>query len=148
MARLHEFQGKQLLAAASIPIPFGEPATSPEEAREIAVSCGGPVVVKGQVWVTGRAGLGLIRFAEDPDEAESIAAAMLGTSHQGFEVNTVLVESRLEIEREFYAGVIIDDGLQAPVLIFSAVGGTGIEDIAREHPEAIARTPFDVVHGL
>ena len=148
MARLHEFQGKQLLAAGNIPIPAGGPATSPGEAREIAKACDGPVVVKGQVWVTGRAGLGLIRFADTPETAASIAGEMLGTLHQGFEVNTVLVESHLEIEREFYAGVIIDDSLQAPVLIFSAVGGTGIEDIAKEHPDALAQTPIDVVHGF
>jgi succinyl-CoA synthetase beta subunit len=148
MARLHEFQGKQLLAAAKIPIPAGGPATSPQEARAIAEACGCPVVVKAQVWVTGRAGLGLIRYADTPMAAETIAAEILGTSHGGFEITAVLVESRLEIEREFYAGVVIDDGLQAPVLIFSAVGGTGIEDIALEHPTALAKMPIDILGGF
>lgn len=148
MARLHEFQGKELLKAAGIPIPIGGPATSPKEAAEIARTCNNPVVVKGQVWVTGRAAMGLIRFADTPEDAAKIAGEILGSVNQGFEVDTVLVESRLDIEREFYAGVIIDDSLQAPMLIFSAVGGTGIEDLARDHPDALAQTPIDVVHGF
>jgi succinyl-CoA synthetase beta subunit len=148
MARLHEYQGKQLLEAAKILIPPGGPARTPAEAAKIAAECDGPVVIKGQIWVTGRAGLGFIRFADSPKEAEEAAGLILGASHRGFTVDTVLVESRLEIEREFYTGVIIDDGHQAPVLIFSSIGGTGIEEIAKEHPEAIAQTPVNVVHGF
>jgi succinyl-CoA synthetase beta subunit len=148
MARLHEYQGKQLLEAAKIPIPSGGPARTPAEAAKFAAQCDGPVVIKGQIWVTGRAGLGLIRFADTPKEAEETAGLILGTTHKGFTVDTVLVESRLEIEREFYAGVIIDDGDQSPVLIFSSIGGTGIEEIARKHPEALAQTPVNVVHGF
>jgi len=148
MAKLHEFQGKQLLEAAKIPIPPGAPAKTPEQAAEVARQCGGPVVIKGQIWITGRAGLGLIQFADTPEEAKRAAREILGSKHKCFSVDTVLVESRLDIEREFYAGVIIDDRLQAPVLIFSAVGGTGIEDIARDHPNSIAQAPIDVVQGF
>jgi succinyl-CoA synthetase beta subunit len=148
MAKLHEYQGKQLLGAANIPIPPGGPATTPEQAAEVARECQGPVVVKGQIWLTGRAGLGLIQFADTPKAAKQAAKEILGSEHKGFSVDTVLVESRLDIEREFYAGVIIDDRLQAPVLIFSAVGGTGIEDIALEHPDSIAQSPIDVVLGF
>ena len=67
MARLHEYQGKALLAQKGIPIPPGRAASTPDEAREIATEIGGLVVVKMQAWVTGRAGLGGIRFAETPD---------------------------------------------------------------------------------
>ncbi len=148
MAKLHEFQGKQLLATEKIPIPRGGPVTTPQQAAQVARDCEGPVVVKGQIWLTGRADLGLIQFADTPQEAQQIAETMLGSQHQGFSVDTVLVESRLKIDREFYAGVTIDDRLQAPVLIFSAVGGTGVEDIAREHPAAIVKTPIDVVRGF
>ena len=81
MARLHEYQGKALLAQKGIPIPRGRVASTSDEAREIAVEIGGPVVGKIQAWVTGRAVLGGIRFAETPDEAAQAAAAQV-QAHQ------------------------------------------------------------------
>ena len=59
-----------------------------------------------------------------------------------------MVEEKLAVKREFYAGVIIDDQAQAPVMIFSSVGGTGIEEIAREHPESVSRQTIDIRTGL
>ncbi len=148
MARLHEYQGKALLAQKGMPIPKGRAAGSPQEVREIAAEIGGPVVVKIQAWVTGRAGLGGIRFADTPDEAAQAAEEMLGMQVGGFTVEKVLVEERLDLEREFYTGVIISDREQAPVIMFSSVGGTGIEEIAQEHPDAVASTVVDIEHGL
>jgi succinyl-CoA synthetase beta subunit len=148
MARLHEYQGKALLAQKGIPIPKGQAAGTPDEVREIAAEIGGPVVVKIQAWVTGRASLGGIRFADTPDEAAQAAADMLGMQVGGFTVEKVMVEEKLPIEREFYAGVIVSDRERAPVLMFSSVGGTGIEEIARQHPDAVASAVVDIEHGL
>lgn len=148
MARLHEHQGKELLKAHRLPVPRGELASSPEEARRIAEDIGGEVMVKAQAWVTGRASIGGIQRAANPAQAEAAAREMLGMVIKGFTVERVLVEERLDIEREFYAGVIIDDRARAPVLIFSSTGGTGIEEIAREHPDKVARLEVDVVDGL
>jgi succinyl-CoA synthetase beta subunit len=148
MARLHEYQGKELLKKHKVPVPKGSVATSPEEAQRIAEEIGSEVMVKAQAWVTGRAGMGAIKRAATPEEARAAAQEMLGMSIKGFAVQQVLVEERLDIEREFYAGVIIDDRARAPVVIFSSVGGTGIEEIAREHPGKVARVEVDVVEGL
>ncbi len=148
MARLHEHQGKALLQALKIPIPEGSLARSPEKARAIHEGLARPVVVKGQAWVTGRADRGAIRFAETPDETEAAAASILGMQIGGFQVDAVLVEEKLDIEREFYAGLIIDDRAQAPIMIFSSIGGTGVEEIAREHPDALAQITVDIRRGL
>ncbi|MEE8389207.1 MAG: ATP-grasp domain-containing protein, partial [Anaerolineae bacterium] len=148
MARLHEYQGKALLAQKGIPIPPGRAASTPDEAREIATEIGGPVVVKMQAWVTGRAELGGIRFAETPVEATQAAADILGMQVGGFTVDKVMVEQKLSIEREFYAGVIVSDRERAPVIMFSSVGGTGIEEIAQQHPDGVASTVVDIEHGL
>jgi len=148
MARLHEYQGKELLKAQKIPVPQGAVASTPEEARRAAEEIGGEVMVKAQAWVTGRAAMGGIKRAASPAEAEAAAQQMLGLAVKGFIVEQVLVEERLDIEREFYAGVIIDDRARAPVVIFSGVGGTGIEEIAREHPDRVARAEVDVIEGL
>lgn len=148
MARLHEYQSKTLLKAHGLSVPAGRPARSPDEARQIAAELGRPVAVKAQAWVTGRAGLGAVRFADTPSEAAAAAAAILGMPIKQFVVDTVLVEEKLDIEREFYGGVVIDDIAQAPVVIFSSVGGTGIEQTALTNPDAVARQTVDVRVGL
>lgn len=148
MARLHEYQGKALLETFKIAVPRGRVAGTPEEARQIAEEIGGPVMVKAQAWVTGRAELGGIRKAATPDEAASVAQAMLGMKIKGFTVEQVLVEEQLDIACQFYAGVIVDDRAQAPLVMFSSVGGTGIEEIAAAHPDKVARTHVDIESGL
>jgi succinyl-CoA synthetase beta subunit len=148
MARLHEYQGKALLKDAGIRIPKGGAAQTLEDVKELAEEIASPVVVKAQAWITGRAGLGAIQFADDPNEAVEAASAILGMQIKGFEVDTVMVEEKLTIDREFYAGVIVDDQAKAPVLIFSSVGGSGIEEIAQAHPESIVQHTLDIQRGF
>ena len=148
MARLHEYQGKELLKQFKIPVPKGGVARTPEEARQIAEEVGGEVMVKAQAWVTGRAGLGGIKKASNPAQAEEATRHMLGMKVKNFTVEEVLVEQRVEIAREFYAGVIIDDAAQQPLIMFSSVGGTGIEEIAAENPDRVARMHVDINTGL
>ncbi len=148
MARLYEYQSKQLLKRAGIPVPEGDAVKTPEEAGAVAERLGRPVVLKIQVWVTGRAGIGGIQFAETPDETRAQAAKLLGLKVKNFTVDTLLVEEKLDIAAEYFAGLTIDDALKAPLLVFSAAGGSGIEEIARTHPEKIARLPVDILAGL
>src|SRR5262249_48205394 len=148
MAKLHEYQSKALLREAGIATPKGGVVETPGEARALATGVGGPVVVKAQVWITGRAGQNLIRFADTPEAAETAAKQMLGQSMGSFSVDRLLVEERVDISREFYLGLIIDDHARAPVMILSSVGGSGIEEIAREHPEQVVRLTVNVLRGL
>ncbi|MDH7487200.1 MAG: acetate--CoA ligase family protein [Anaerolineae bacterium] len=148
MARLHEYQGKALLREHQIPVPRGGMATTPEEAARIAAEIGGEVMVKAQAWITGRASLGGIRRAATPEEAAAAAQAMLGMAVKGFTVEQVLVEERLAVAREFYAGIIVDDREQAPLVLFASVGGTGIEEIAAQHPDKVAQQHVDIETGL
>ncbi len=148
MARLFEYQSKELLKAAGLNIPRGRVVGSPEEARVVAEDLGGEVVLKVQVWVTGRASFGGIKIARTPEEARQIASGLLGMKVKNFVVSQLLVEEKLSIEKEFFAGLVIDDAAKAPVLIFSPVGGTGVEEIARHHPEKICRWTIDVRKGL
>ncbi|MBZ0286019.1 MAG: acetate--CoA ligase family protein [Anaerolineae bacterium] len=148
MARLHEHQGKGILKQFGITVPKGGVTHSPDEARAQAAQIGGPVVVKAQAWVTGRAGKNAIQFAEDADGAEGAARGMFGMQMGNFSVEQVLVEERVHIAREFYLGMIVDDSARAPVVLFSSVGGTGIEDIAAQHPDRLARHVVDIRTGL
>ncbi len=146
MARLYEYQGKQLLKAAGLDIPEGAVAETPDQAREIAARLGRPVVVKAQVWTTGRFKAGGIRFAETPSEAEAAAAALLGHRVKGFLVKKVLVEEQLKLAGEFYAGIIIDPSyrVRAPVLMMTLAGGVEVESV---EDERIARLTLDVLRG-
>ena len=148
MARLYEHQSKRLLREGGIRVPEGEIAATPAEARAAAERLGPPVVLKIQVWVTGRAGLGGIQFAATPAEAEEKAARMLGMKVRSYVVDRVLVERKLEIAAEYFAGLVIDDARKCPLLVFSPTGGTGVEEIASRHPDKVFRLPVDVRTGL
>ncbi len=148
MARLHEYQSKAILRAAGIVTPRGAVVQTVDEARDRAVDLGGPVVVKAQAWVTGRAGQNLIRFAASPEEAAQAARDLLDRKLGKFPIDRVLVEEKVAIEREFYLGLIVDGQARAPVVIFSSMGGTGVEEIARLHPDRLVRKTIDIRAGL
>ncbi len=90
----------------------------------------GEVVIKIQAWTTGRAGIGGVAFAKKPDDVRAHAARMLAMKVGQFPVEAVLVEEKIAIEREFFLSFAIDDAARAPVIIFAAGGGTGIEERA------------------
>jgi succinyl-CoA synthetase beta subunit len=148
MARLAEFQAKALLTAEGVAAPRGEVARSPAAAREAAARIGGEIVLKAQAQTTGRAAQGLIRFASSPDEAEAAATAILDRTVQGFPVLEVLVEEKVPVASERYAGIILDDRRACPVMLVSARGGSGIEQVARTDPAAVAEMTLDPVEGL
>jgi succinyl-CoA synthetase beta subunit len=148
MARLHEYQGKTILAANGFKIPRGRAAATADEAVAAAKELaggekGGEVVIKIQAWTTGRAGIGGVAFAKGPDDVRDHAARMLAMKVGQFPVEAVLVEAKIDIEREFFLSFAIDDAARAPVIIFAAGGGSGIE----ERASSTRRIPCDVNRG-
>jgi succinyl-CoA synthetase beta subunit len=143
MARLHEYQGKAILAANGFKIPRGSPARTAEEAVAAAKHVGGEVVIKIQAWTTGRAGIGGVAFATNPDEVRAQATRMLAMKVGQFPVEAVLAEEKIDIDREFFLSFAIDDAARAPMIIFAAGGGSGIE----ERAAATRRIPCDVNQG-
>lgn len=132
MARLHEHQGKAILSAAGVATPVGRVASSANEAFEAAKAVGCPCVVKIQAWTTGRAAMGGVATAKTPEEARGHASRMLEMKVGHFPVTEVLIEQRLPIAREFFVSFSIDDRERAPVLLFAASGGSGVEERAAE----------------
>src|SRR5216117_1518781 len=143
MARLHEYQGKAILAANGFKIPRGRSARTAGEAMAAAAEVGGEVVIKIQAWMTGRAGIGGVAFAKKPEDVRAYAARMLAMKVGQFPVEAVLVEEKIDIDREFFLSFAIDDAARAPVIIFAAGGGTGIEKRAA----SIRRIACDVSSG-
>jgi len=155
VARLHEYQGKAILAANGFKIPRGRVASTADEAvataKELAAEKkGGKVVIKIQAWTTGRAGIGGVAFATKPDDVRAHAARMLSMKVGQFPVEAVLVEEKIDIEREFFLSFAIDDAARAPVIIFASGGGSGIEERAastRRIACDVNRGPLDSAVG-
>ena len=143
MARLHEYQGKAILAANGFNVPRGRAASNADEAVGAAKELGSEVVVKIQAWATGRAGIGGVAFAKAADDVRAHAERMLSMKVGQFPVEAVLVEEKIDIDREFFLSFAIDDGARAPMIIFALGGGTGIE----ERAAATRRIPCDVNRG-
>ncbi len=146
MARLHEHQGKAILAQHGFAIPRGRAASSAEQATAAAtelLGVGGEVVVKIQAWMTGRAAIGGVAFAKSPAEAGAHAARMLSMKVGQFPVEAVLVEEKISIAREFFLSLAIDDSARTPVIIFADGGGSGIE----ERAASTSRILCDVSRG-
>src|SRR6266446_3804523 len=135
MARLHEYQGKAILAANGFKIPRGRAASTADQAIAVAKELAAEkkaaeVVIKIQAWTTGRAGIGGVAFAKRPADVRGHAARMLSMKVGQFPIETVLVEEKIDIDREFFLSFAIDDAARAPMIIFAAGGGSGIEERA------------------
>ena len=159
--KIHEYQAKAILAKFGVPVPRGEVVTKKDEARAAAERLGTPVVVvKAQIHAGGRGKAGGVKIAKSAEEAATFAERMLGmklvtpqTGPEGRIVRRVLVEEGLDIKRELYLSVLVDRAVGAPVFMASTAGGMEIEQVAKEHPEAILRetirpeTGFQAYHA-
>ncbi len=146
--KLHEYQSKRIFAQYGVPIPRGDVAATPEQARQIAARLGRRVVVKSQVLVGGRGKAGGIRLANDADEAEQAADKILGMRIKGLTVKKVLVDEAADIASEIYLGIVIDRAHRRPVMMASAEGGVEIEEVARVTPDRIVKTIINPFLGL
>jgi len=162
--KIHEYQAKDILRAAGVPVPKSIVARTPDEAAAAFATLAGPIaVVKAQIHAGGRGkgtvkenpkqhGVQLVKSAAD---AKAVAAALLGnhlvtiqTGAEGQAVNQVLVEEGCQIDRELYLGIVVDRSAAGPVLMVSSEGGMNIEEVAEKTPELIYRESFDPDAGL
>ena len=151
------FQAKKILKDYEIPIPQGEVATTPGEAKKIAEKLGKKVVIKAQIHAGGRGKGGGVKIADNPEEAEKIAGEIIGmdlithqTGPEGRKVKSVLVEETLDIEKELYLGIVIDRARdqEQPVIMASAAGGMEIEEVAAKNPEMIIKVGANPVSSF
>ncbi len=140
--RFFEYESRQIVRAAGIPVSAHGFARTPEEARTIAEEIAAPVVIKSQVLTGGRMKAGGVRFADDPDSAAKEAEFVLGLEINGHEPRGVLVDSKVAVKQEFYAGVVWDGIRKQPVMLFSDMGGIDIEEVAETHPDRVGRGHF------
>jgi succinyl-CoA synthetase beta subunit len=161
--KIHEYQAKDLLRAAGVPVLAGRVARTPEEAASAFTALGTSLcAVKAQIHAGGR-GKGTVKgsaqrgveLAKSADDAARIARGLLGqtlvtiqTGPEGQVVRQVFVESGCAIDRELYCAILVDRHAGSPVLIASTAGGMDIEEVAAKTPELIITEPFDPDRGL
>jgi len=153
--KVHEYQAKELLARYGVPIPSGRVAAEAEEAAAIARELAVPVAVKAQIHAGGRGKGGGIKLADGPDGAREAARQIIGmrlvthqTGPEGRLVKRVLVEEQLQVERELYIGIVIDNSIGLPLVMASDAGGVDIEEVAARTPERIHKTAVDPTIGF
>ena len=146
--KLHEYQSKRILAAYGVPIPKGDIASTPAEAKAIAEGIGKPVVIKSQVLVGGRGKAGGIKLALTPDEAEQVAGQILGMDIKGLTVQKVLVDEAADIRAEIYLGAVLDRNARQVAIMASSEGGVEIEEVAAQTPEKIITVHVHPLLGM
>lgn len=153
--KIHEYQGKQLLAKYGVTVPRGVVVNHQEQVRAAVEQLGLPVVVKAQIHAGGRGKGGGVKLARSLEDAVDIARNIIGmklvthqTGPEGREVRTVLIEEALKIKQEFYLGIVLDRSLSRLVFMASAAGGMEIEEVAANEPEKILRETIDPAVGL
>jgi succinyl-CoA synthetase beta subunit len=143
--RFFEFEAREIVKRAGIPVTDFGFATSAAEARSIAERIGGPTVIKSQVLTGGRMKAGGVQFADTPDEAAEHAEAILELEIGGHMPRGVLVDPKAQVKQEYYAGVVWDGTLKMPLILFSDMGGIDIEQVAEEHPDHVGRGHFSTL---
>jgi succinyl-CoA synthetase beta subunit len=146
--RFFEYEAREIVKRAGIPVTDFGFATTPQEAREIAVRIGEPVVIKSQVLTGGRMKAGGVQFADTPDEAAEKAQHVLGLEINGHMPRGVLVDPKARVRQEYYAGVVWDGIRKQPVMLFSDMGGIDIEEVAESHPDHVGRGHFSNILPL
>src|SRR5919109_4234348 len=146
--RFYEYEAREIVKRAGIPVTDYGFTREPAEAAAIATRIGGPVVIKSQVLTGGRMKAGGIQFADTPAEAERHAADVLGLEINGHTPRGVLVDPRAAVVNEYYAGVVWDGIRKRPVMLFSDMGGIDIEEVAERHPDHVARAHFSTLRPL
>src|SRR4051794_29584699 len=143
--RFYEYESREIVKRAGIPVTDFGFATSAAQAREIAERIGGPTVIKSQVLTGGRMKAGGVKFADTPEEAAQHAQDILELEIGGHMPRGVLVDPKAEVKQEYYAGVVWDGTAKKPLLIFSDMGGIDIEEVAEQHPDHVGRGHFSTL---
>jgi succinyl-CoA synthetase beta subunit len=152
---IHEYQAKQLLRNYGVPVPHGEVAETPQQAKQIAESLSGSAwVVKAQIHAGARGKAGGVKVAKGFAEVAAYTAEMLGkrlvthqTDSEGLPVNQVLIEEVSDIKQEIYLSLVLDRESEGLVFVASSAGGMDIETVALESPEKIVKVSVPPVVG-
>ena len=155
--KIHEYQAKEILKDYGVAVPDGVAADNVEDAvnaaKEMKDNGASLFVVKAMIHAGGR-GKGRTKnsnakgviLCKTIDEVKKAAQDLLGdtlvtiqTGEDGQKVNTIYVTDGVDIEEEYYLGILLDRGKSKNVIMVSTEGGVEIEKVAEETPEKIIK---------
>jgi succinyl-CoA synthetase beta subunit len=153
--KLHEYQAKDIFRKSGIAVPESGIAKTDAEAIEVAKNLNGPPwIVKAQVHAGARGKSGGVLIAHSLQEIGDAAANILDnplvtnqTCPLGIKVRQVLIEERVNIDRELYLAIFLDRSRATPVMIFGQTGGMDVEKVAEESPELLLKQPVSLSAG-
>jgi len=119
--KLLEYEAKNLLDAAGIPVPTSLLVKSGDTLPT-------PLVLKSQVPVGGRGKAGGIVIVDTPEELKPTIHRLLSLEIKGFTPKTLLAEEKLTIKSEFYLSILIDRQLSSVQIVAHKNGGIEVED--------------------
>ncbi len=154
--KIHEYQAREILSKAGIPVPAARVLDTAEAAGAAFTENGAALqVVKAQVFAGGRGKAGFVKLVKSAEEAKGAAAFMLAnrmlsvqTGPEGIEVKKILIAAAVDIAKEYYVSITLDRNRGTPILIASAEGGVEIEEVAKHNPGAIMKEPLHPHLGL
>jgi succinyl-CoA synthetase beta subunit len=142
--KIHEYQARELLAAAGVPVPAGTMVQTVDEAEHAAKQLfhegAKQAVIKAQVHAGGRGKAGFVKLVKSAGEARDAAKFMLShrmvspqTGLEGLEVKRLLIAAAVDIAKEYYLAFTVDRGNNTNTMIASAEGGVEIEAVAAKN---------------
>lgn len=145
--KLREYQAKKIFAKKGIPIPLGRMVQTIEEVVSFATEIKRPIILKPQLSFKGRGKLGIIAFANTPEQAAKQAEQLFNLTVKDEKIERLLVEEKVDIAQELYLAVAIDYGQRCPVIMVSQLGGVDIEELAKTDPRSLLQIPIHILNG-
>jgi succinyl-CoA synthetase beta subunit len=142
--KYYEYLGKEVLKKYGIPVPNGRVVFQGDRVAPIVEELGS-VVLKAQVLSGKRGKSGGIKFTNNPSEAELLVKNMFSGGLSGLNMEAVLIEEKIKIDKELYLAITIDSTLKAPIILASFHGGMDIEEVPEDF---ILKYPVDVFIGI
>lgn len=146
--KIHEYQAREIFRKYSLPVPGHVLCHSVDDVRKAVENMDQLVVIKAQVLTGGRGKAGGVKLARTPEEAVKAAEQIFGMEVKGYKVEKVIVADAVDIEHEYYVGLVNDRNTKSATLMVSAEGGVEIEEVAKNAPDQIYKLSINPLTGL
>ena len=153
---IHEYQAKNILKEFGAPVPKGIVINNLEEIEKKVKDLNlNNLVIKAQIHAGGRGKAGGIKIVSNNKDLINECTKMFGknlvthqTGPEGKIVHKIYIEEKSQIKEEFYLSCLVDRATSIIAFISSREGGVNIEEIAKQNPEKIITTKFDLEKNI
>lgn len=146
--KLFEYEGINLFKNEEIPCLDYNLVENPDEAKAVSLKIGLPVILKAQVLTGGRYLAGGVKEATTYEDVYNLSKQIFNLKIGGNTVSKIMLVPKVDIEKEIYVGITIDEYRGTPLAILSQEGGVTINTIAKERPETIITKRISPSQGL